>query len=62
MLIKPRRGRSVPDPVRGDLLPAEGRNVDESSYWLRRLAVGDVDKVIPAEKKAGTDNKKQGGE
>ncbi|OSM09160.1 hypothetical protein ERAG_03169, partial [Escherichia coli R424] len=26
------KGRSVPDPARGDLLPAEGRNVDENNY------------------------------
>ncbi|UQY45067.1 DUF2635 domain-containing protein [Mixta hanseatica] len=62
MLIKPKRGRSVPDPVRGGLLPSEGRNVEESTYWLRRLAAGDIEKVLPAEKKAGTDTKKQGGE
>lgn len=26
MFVKPVKGRSVPDPARGDLLPAEGRN------------------------------------
>ncbi|PNK64448.1 MULTISPECIES: DUF2635 domain-containing protein [Pantoea] len=62
MQIKPKRGRSVPDPARGDLLPSEGRNVEESSYWLRRLAAGDVEKVAPEEKKAVADTKKQGGE
>ncbi|EEE6550071.1 DUF2635 domain-containing protein, partial [Enterococcus faecalis] len=25
MFVKPVKGRSVPDPARGDLLPAEGR-------------------------------------
>ncbi len=62
MLIKPKRGRSVPDPVRGDLLPEDGRNVDESSYWLRRLAAGDVEKVSTEVKKAVADTKKKGGE
>lgn len=62
MQIKPKRGRSVPDPARGDLLPSEGRNVEESSYWLRRLAAGDVEKVAAEEKKAVADTKKQGGE
>ena len=62
MQIKPKRGRSVPDPVRGDLLPSEGRNVEESSYWLRRLAAGDVETVAPEDKKAAADTKKQGGE
>ncbi|MDX8956921.1 DUF2635 domain-containing protein, partial [Salmonella enterica] len=28
MFVKPVKGRSVPDPARGDLLPVEGRNVD----------------------------------
>ncbi len=32
MFVKPVKGRSVPDPARGDLLPAEGRNVDENNY------------------------------
>ncbi|EEU9328743.1 DUF2635 domain-containing protein, partial [Escherichia coli] len=27
MFVKPVKGRSVPDPARSDLLPAEGRNV-----------------------------------
>lgn len=62
MQIKPKRGRSVPDPVRGDLLPSEGRNVEESSYWLRRLAAGDVEKATTEDKKAVADTKKQGGE
>ncbi|WP_094105014.1 DUF2635 domain-containing protein [Shigella flexneri] len=38
MFVKPLKGRSVPDPARGDLLPSEGRNVEESSYWFRRIA------------------------
>lgn len=36
MFVKPAKGRSVPDPARGDLLPEGGRNVDENNYWLRR--------------------------
>lgn len=62
MQIRPKRGRSVPDPVRGDLLPSEGRNVEKSSYWLRRLAAGDVETVVAEEKKPAADSKKQGGE
>ncbi|MHA3383285.1 DUF2635 domain-containing protein [Yersinia enterocolitica] len=42
MHVIPKNGRSVPDPVRGDFLPAEGRNVDENIYWHRRLASGEV--------------------
>lgn len=61
MQIRPKRGRSVPDPARGDLLPAEGRNVEESSYWLRRFADGDIEQ-LRTEKKPVADTKKQGGE
>ncbi|WP_227732564.1 DUF2635 domain-containing protein [Yersinia proxima] len=42
MHVIPKDGRSVPDPVRGDFLPAEGRNVDENIYWHRRIASGEV--------------------
>lgn len=45
MFVKPKNGRSVPDPTRGDLLPAEGRNVEENNYWLRREAAGDIRRV-----------------
>ncbi|MBB7972974.1 DUF2635 domain-containing protein, partial [Escherichia coli] len=45
MFVKPVKGRSVPDPARGDLLPTEGRNVDENNYWLRREAAGDIRRV-----------------
>lgn len=62
MLIKPKRGRSVPDPARGDLLPEEGRNVEESSYWHRRIADGDIEEVGAAEEKTASDGKKKGGE
>ncbi|MBK4723906.1 MULTISPECIES: DUF2635 domain-containing protein [Erwiniaceae] len=62
MQIKPVEGRSVPDPARGDLLPKEGRNVDKNSYWLRRLAAGDVTEVSAssAEKAVVAANKKGG--
>ncbi|CNF82970.1 TPA: DUF2635 domain-containing protein [Yersinia enterocolitica] len=42
MHVIPKHGRSVPDPVRGDFLPAAGRNVDENIYWHRRIASGEV--------------------
>ena len=42
MHVIPKDDRSVPDPVRGDFLPAEGRNVDENIYWHRRIASGEV--------------------
>lgn len=50
MFLKPVAGRQVPDPDRGDTLPAEGRNVEPNQYWLRRLDDGDVIEVAnPAE-------------
>ncbi|OAT74895.1 hypothetical protein A9B99_17050 [Mangrovibacter phragmitis] len=61
MKLKPVNGRSVPDPARGDLLPETGRNVEKSSYWIRRLATGDVEEVV-ALTKAATATDKQGGE
>lgn len=42
MFVIPAKGRSVPDPLRGDVLPERGRNVTKTSYWLRRLKAGDV--------------------
>ena len=51
MLVKPLKGRSVHDPARGDLLPVEGRNVEESSYWLRREAAGDIRRVNKVKQK-----------
>ncbi|EPE8743127.1 DUF2635 domain-containing protein [Escherichia coli] len=55
MFVKPVKGRSVPDPARSDLLPAEGRNVDENNYWLSREAAGDIRRV---NKKVNTDDDK----
>lgn len=43
MYLKPVSGRQVPDPDRGDLLPAEGREVADQQYWHRRLQDGDVE-------------------
>ena len=51
MFVKPLKGRSVHDPARGDLLPVEERNVEESSYWLRREAAGDIRRVNKVKQK-----------
>ncbi|AGC43258.1 hypothetical protein MYSTI_01927 [Myxococcus stipitatus DSM 14675] len=42
MFVKPKPGALVRDPVTRQPLPVEGREVPENSFWLRRLAVGDV--------------------
>lgn len=42
MFVKPAAGLVIPDPDRHDVLPAEGRDVPSSDFWLRRLRDGDV--------------------
>lgn len=42
MFVKPTPDRNVPDPARGDILPPEGREVEPTQYWQRRIADGDV--------------------
>ncbi|MDO9236005.1 MAG: DUF2635 domain-containing protein [Aquabacterium sp.] len=42
MYLKPAAGLAVPDPARGDVLPPEGRDVEATQYWQRRLNDGDV--------------------
>ena len=53
MYLKPAKGRSVPDPARGDLLPESGRNVEPSPYWQRRIGSGDVTETKKQEVKNG---------
>lgn len=40
--VVPAKGRSVPDPEAGDLLPVDGRDVPDNAWWRRRVADGDV--------------------
>lgn len=47
MFVKPTAGRHVPDPARGDTLPPEGREVEPTQYWQRRLNDGDVIESSP---------------
>ena len=42
MFVKPADGLVIPDLDRNDALPAEGRDVPASDFWLRRLRDGDV--------------------
>lgn len=42
MFVKPKPGVLVRDPDSFLPLPAEGRDVPESSFWFRKLADGDV--------------------
>ncbi len=45
MFVKPAPRLLVRDPVTKFQLPAEGREVQATSYWLRRIASGDVQLV-----------------
>ncbi len=47
MFVKPAPGITVPDPERGGALPPEGRNVEPTQYWQRRIADGDVVEAVP---------------
>lgn len=47
MFVKPKPGLQIRDPDLKDLLPTEGREVQESHYWTRRLRDGDVVKAKP---------------
>jgi len=48
MYLKPAPGLQVPDVNRGGLLALEGREVEPSTYWQRRIDAGDVVVVDPA--------------
>ena len=42
IFIKPANGAKVRDPVTKQHLKAEGERKPRSSYWLRRIASGEV--------------------
>ncbi|MBL8260933.1 MAG: DUF2635 domain-containing protein [Xanthomonadaceae bacterium] len=46
--VKPAAGKVVIDPATRMRLPQTGADVPETTYWLRRLADGDVIKAEPA--------------
>lgn len=51
MFVKPKNSETVVrDPQTRALLPADGRNVPDSTFWRRRLADGDVVEAEPAKK------------
>lgn len=59
MYVKPIAGRQVPDPERGGLLPPEGRAVEPTQYWFRRLQDGDVVEASPAKPPRSTQAPKE---
>ena len=42
MFVKPKDGLKVRDPVTMRHIPDAGMEVPETSFWMRRLADGDV--------------------
>ena len=49
IFLVPRAGYIVRDPETKKPLPAEGMEVERSSYWVRRIQAGDVS-VLPVSK------------
>lgn len=43
MFVKPKSGYKILDPIVGDRLPDEGREVPDDPYWQRRIHDGDVE-------------------
>ncbi|OSK94360.1 DUF2635 domain-containing protein [Escherichia coli] len=43
--IKPAEGKAIRDPLTMKLLAPEGEEKPRNSFWIRRLAAGDVTEV-----------------
>ena len=48
MRVKPVDGRIVRDPLRGDDLPTDGRDVPRNVYWRRCVQAGDAVEITEA--------------
>nr|WP_035725773.1 DUF2635 domain-containing protein [Fodinicurvata fenggangensis] len=58
MYVKPRAGALVRDPETMKPVPAKGRDVPRSSYWLRRLQAGELEQAQkPKRRQAGASKK-----
>lgn len=51
MFVKPAPGLRIPDPDLHDFLPEQGREVQDTPYWQRRLSDRDVIKAPPVTEK-----------
>lgn len=49
MRVKPADGRIVRDPLRGDDLPADGRDVPRNVYWRRCVQAGDAIEIAESD-------------
>jgi hypothetical protein len=47
VFVKPAKGLRVRDPISKLHLPEDGKEVPESTFWIRRLKSGDVVQVYP---------------
>lgn len=47
MFVIPAPGIQVRDPISRLHIPAAGKEVPESSYWIRRISAGDVVLSVP---------------
>ncbi len=61
IFLIPRPGYIVRDPETKKPLPADGIEVERSSYWVRRIQAGDVSVVVvPKPRPARVKTKKEG--
>lgn len=65
IFVKPKDGKRVIDPATKRVLPSEGASVEKTSYWMRRLANGEIEIVqqsAPVAKPKVEIKKNEGGE
>lgn len=60
IFLVPRPGNIVRDPDTKNPLPAEGMEVERSSYWVRRIQAGDVSITVISKSKPARKTKKEG--
>lgn len=60
MFIRPANNLKIRDPILRDHLPSEGRLVEDSAYWHRRLNDGDVE-IVTAKAKSEESEKPEKG-
>ena len=60
IFIKPKEGLKVVKPETAQHLKAEGEHVEQSTYWLKRIAEGDVTLIEEKEQKQESPKAKKG--
>lgn len=58
IFIKVKEGLTIRDPETKQKIPAEGKWVKKTPYWIRRLAAKEVEVVKPPEKASEVSKKK----